>query len=58
MTAQARVMGMAHCIGAGALGWGTFHASLHGHPVWALILGGLCMGVLMLGLTHLSGDLE
>lgn len=51
-------MGTAHCIGAGALGWGTFHASLHGHPVWALILGGLCMGVLMLGMIWMSGDLD
>lgn len=51
------ILGMGHFTGAGVVGFGAMHASLNGHPVWALVLGGLGIGVWMLGILWMEGEI-
>lgn len=50
------ILGMGHFIGAGALAFGLWAA--RGHLLPALLFGGGCVGMLMLGMIWMSGDLD
>ena len=52
------ILAMAHFTGAGALLFGAVTASARGDALAAILFGGACMGVFMLGLLWGAGELE
>lgn len=57
MTARERlILGMGHFIGSGALAFGVWAA--RGHLIPAALFGGGAVGMLMLGMLWMSGDLD
>lgn len=56
--AQRFILGFAHCVGSGALGFGAFVAKLRGNWFTALLFAGGCLGMLMFGLLWMDGTLD
>lgn len=59
MTRRERlILGTGHFTGAGALLFGAVTASARGDVLAAILFGGACVGVFMLGLLWGAGELE
>ena len=55
---QRLILGIGHFIGAGVLLFGTIHAKANGHPLAMVLFAGATMGMLMIGMIWMSGDLD
>lgn len=55
---QRLILGLGHYIGAGVLLFGMIHAKTNSHPLVMVLFAGGVMGMLMLGMIWMSGDLD